>query len=1301
MDAGYTLTLENPKRKANIISKLFFLWMVKLCYKGTKKGLEIADLYKTLSSDQSEKLTDELEKHWNEEVERNKLKLQKPPSLTRAIVKTFLWKYMGFGILLFIQNIVFRAFQPVVLAYFINLFPGEGKENQNEMYILGSILVIQSFFIVITMHHIDLGQASIGMRIRVAVSSLIYRKMLKLNKRSLGQASAGQVVNLLSNDVNRFDFITLSLHYLWIMPFQVVLVTYLIWREMGISTLAGVLSMVCLTLPVQGYLGKLTSKLRLKTAQRTDYRVKLMNEIISGIQIIKMYAWEKPFEHIIKLARKNEIDVVTKASYLRGIYLSCMVFIERTTLFLTITCYVLLGNPITADKVFSIAQFYNILQLALAICYPMAITFGAETLVSIKRLRNFLVLEEKPESQIEKKSEQDIEFDNTSGAWNTDSLTIKNLDLFIPQGTLCAIVGPVGAGKTSILQMLLGELPPITGSIKVGGKISYASQEPWLFASTVRNNILFGREYDRTLYREVVKVCALEQDFKQFPQGDKTVVGERGVSLSGGQRARINLARAVYKGGDVFLLDDPLSAVDTHVGRHLFEKCILKYLGSKTRVLITHQLQYLKKADHIVVLNEGRVEAQGKFQELINSDLDFTKLLASQDETDKEETSKSLVDRKSSVVSVKSNISESSEFFEASEDMEDLDYSNSSPFKDYIKASGNYCAIFSLLLVLLLGQSACSAADYWVTFWTQQEAYRHLNSTQIIPKSENSSKNWHTQITDEILIDNQEIYLIKTEVSMYIYAAIIVVAILFTLIRSFTFFKMAMTASKNLHGKMFHALLQAPMRFFDTNPSGRVLNRFSKDMGAIDEFLPRVLIEAIQILLVMSGILVMVTIANYYMVIAMVIIGLLFLKVRSWYVATAKDVKHLEGITKSNVYSHLNSSFNGITTIRASEAQIMLSKEFDRHQDNHTSAWFLTIATRVCFGLWLDLLSVIFVILVIFSFIILNQYSKVNGSLVGLAISQSLILTGMLQFGMRQTAEVVNQLTSVERVMQYTKLDSEFKTEETISEKQESIPLPWPSKGSIEFQDLSLRYSEIDPPVLRHLNIAIAPGNKIGIVGRTGAGKSSLISALFRLAPLEGKILIDGIDTKTIELNRLRKKISIIPQAPVLFSATLRYNLNPFGEFDDKKLWDVLEQVELKEAIRHLDVPVSEGGSNFSLGQRQLLCLARAILRNNKILVLDEATANVDPRTDALIQKTIRQKFHDCTVLTVAHRLNTIMDSDKVLVMDSGKVVEFEHPHLLLQDEDGYFSKMVAETGPAMTQQLKQIANDCYLKNFK
>lgn len=428
--------------------------------------------------------------------------------------------------------------------------------------------------------------------------------MMKLNQKSLGETAAGQVVNLLSNDVNRFDLVMIALHYLWIMPFQVILISYFLWEQIGVSCLAGILSMALFTLPVQGYLGKLTSKLRLLVAQRTDKRVKLMSEIISGIQVIKMYAWEAPFEKIIKLARASEIKALTQTSYLRAVFLSCMVFVERVTLFLSVTCYVLLGNHITADIVFSMAQYFNILQLAMAIFYPMAITYGAETLVSIKRLQDFLMLDEKEESKVAKCEDGEVKLINVNASWSKNYPTLREVNVNIKPGTLCVIVGPVGAGKSSVLQLLLGELVPQSGSVQLGGQISYASQESWLFASTVRKNILFGQPYNKFRYYNTVRVCALERDFEQFPMGDKTVVGERGVSLSGGQRARINLARAIYRDSDMYLLDDPLSAVDTHVGKHLFQECIVRYLKSKTRILVTHQIQFLKQADHIIVLNE-------------------------------------------------------------------------------------------------------------------------------------------------------------------------------------------------------------------------------------------------------------------------------------------------------------------------------------------------------------------------------------------------------------------------------------------------------------------------------------------------------------------------------------------------------------------------------------------------------------------------------------------------------------------------------------------------------------------------
>nr|CAI5818825.1 unnamed protein product [Callosobruchus analis] len=464
-------------------------------------------------------------------------------------------------------------------------------------------------------------------------------------------------------------------------------------------------------------------------------------------------------------------------------------------------------------------------------------------------------------------------------------------------------------------------------------------------------------------------------------------------------------------------------------------------------------------------------------------------------------------------------------------------------------------------------------------------------------------------------------------------------------------------------------------------------------MGGLDELLPKAALDAIQVFLVMSGILVMVFIVTPLMLIPAAILGLIFYWFRSVYISSAQDIKRLEGVTRAPVFSHISSSLYGISTIRASNAEEMVKKEFDGLQDRHTSTWFLFLTSSEAFGFYLDVISTVFLSLVTFQFLILED-DTLSGN-VGLVISQSLILTGMLQYGVRQTAEVASNMVSVERVLQYTKLEKEGPFETLPANKP---PLGWPSQGHVMFEKVYLRYAPELDPVLKNLTIEVKPGEKVGIVGRTGAGKSTLISSLFRLAPIEGAIIIDGVDTSKIGLADLRSNISIIPQEPVLFSASVRYNLDPFGKHGDDVLWKALEDVELKIAIDDLNHQVSEGGSNFSAGQRQLLCLARAIVRNNKILVMDEATANVDTQTDALIQRTIRRNFKDCTVLTIAHRLNTIMDSDKVVVMDAGECVEFGHPHELLQNSNSFFAKMVAETGSNMETHLRNVAKEDYEK---
>ncbi|KAI5635385.1 ABC transporter domain-containing protein [Phthorimaea operculella] len=663
----------------------------------------------------------------------------------------------------------------------------------------------------------------------------------------------------------------------------------------------------------------------------------------------------------------------------------------------------------------------------------------------------------------------------------------------------------------------------------------------------------------------------------------------------------------------------------------------------------------------------------------------------------------------------------------------------------YLKASGNYCTVTVMVLVAVLAQLLGSGSDWWTSYWVNLEEanpghalnatlQRQTNATPALELSNNL-----TQTLQE------DTYFPTVGLSryqcIYIYTAMVVSLVVVSLLRSFMFFSMAMRASTRLHNNMFSAITRAPMRFFHVNPSGRILNRFSKDMGAVDEVLPSALLDVLQIGLSLIGIVVVVAAVNYWLLVPTVAIGLVFYLLRIFYLASSRSIKRLEGVTRSPVFSHLNATLQGITTIRAFGAQEALIREFDNHQDLHSSAWYLFIASSRAFGFWLDLVCVVYIAVVTLSFLVLGKDQEQGGN-VGLAITQAMGLTGMFQWGMRQSTELENQMTSVERIQEYSHIESEPPLQ---SEPSKKPPPSWPDKGRLQFRHLFLYYSPGEPAVLKDLTLTIEPKEKVGIVGRTGAGKSSLINALFRLATIEGEIIIDDRETSTLGLHELRSQISIIPQEPVLFSGTMRHNLDPFDEYPDQVLWRALEEVELKEPVMELPAGLSsrmsegggnfsvgqrqlvclaraivrrnrllvldeatanvdphdrmsEGSCNFSVGQRQLVCLARAIVRRNRLLVLDEATANVDPQTDALIQTTIRNKFAECTVLTIAHRLHTVMDSDKVLVMDAGQMVEFDHPHILLQKPDGILRGMVDQTGRHMAETLARVALQAYEK---
>ncbi|XP_067646235.1 probable multidrug resistance-associated protein lethal(2)03659 isoform X3 [Eurosta solidaginis] len=1311
-------------RKADPYKWCFVLPMF---FKGRKKTLQETDLYRALKEHKSELLGIKMNKAWRSEIQNQRLK-NKPPSLVSAVLRVFGPYFAVLGLLFFVIEIAFRVTQPIFLGGLVNYYANTtNKDDKYTAFIYAMGVIIGNALNIILRHPYMLAVTHIGMKARLALSNLIYRKSLRLNRTALGATTIGQVVNLLSNDVGRLDTSVMHLHVLWVGPLEITIVGVLMYREVGVAAIFGIIAVV-LFVPLQGFLGKQTSKLRLRTALRTDERVRMMNEIISGIQVIKMYAWEKPFDKMIQEARRKEMNIIRKKNYLTGIIQMFSIFMTRISVFVSLVGYVLLGNTLTAEKAFIITAFYSILRNIMTVSFPNAIQQLSETLVSIKRIRKYLLYEEIGDHLRSNRSvlnnginlddlngnlkpfqipnevtpaESYIEIDKLKAKWDLAAAeyTLFDIDLKVKPHTLVAVVGPVGSGKSSLIQVILGELPIESGSINVHGTYSYASQEPWLFTGTIRENILFGLPMDKSRYRMVLTRCALEHDFDLLPYGDKTIVGERGASLSGGQKARISLARAVYRKANIYLLDDPLSAVDTHVGRHLFDQCMRGFLRNEIVLLVTHQLQFVEQADLIVIMDKGKISAIGTYDAMRSSGLDFANLITKSDkETDGDAEMKSFssqndFQRRNSTSTTRSrndSITESVvEEIESPLQVQEIRQGGKvgwSLYKKYFRVGKGYWLFTISMILCIATQMAGSANDLYVSFWVKKNEHQlavEMSSVErTISNDSTSTPDFHMNT------DRSDIY---------IFFSIVFAIIIFALTRSILFFTMTSLSSTELHNIMFKGITHAAMYFFHTNPSGRILNRFSKDLGQVDEMLPLITMDVIQNFLSLAGIVIVISIVNPIGLLATGILALIFYLMRSFYLNTSRDVKRLEAVTRSPIYSHLSTSINGLPTIRAFGAQEMLLKKFDNYQDLHSSGYYMFLITSRAFGYWLDCFCALYLAVTTLSFFVLTPDNSAD---VGLAVTQAMGLTGMVQWCMRQAAELENNMTSVERLVDYAEIEPEGDMESKPGKKP---PKSWPEQGKIVFDKLSLRYfpDAKSDQVLKSLTFEILPSQKVGIVGRTGAGKSSLINALFRLSYNEGSIVIDMRNTVDLGLHDLRSKISIIPQEPVLFSGTMRYNLDPFDEYADAKLWEALEEVELKNVVSELpsglQSTISEGGSNFSVGQRQLVCLARAILRENKILVLDEATANVDQQTDALIQKTIRNKFRNCTVLTIAHRLNTIMDSDMVLVMDAGRAVEFDTPfELLTQSKTKVFYDMVKQTGQSSFDNLLSVARKAY-----
>uniref|UniRef100_A0A8B9J7H5 ATP-binding cassette, sub-family C (CFTR/MRP), member 10 n=1 Tax=Astyanax mexicanus TaxID=7994 RepID=A0A8B9J7H5_ASTMX len=1045
--------------------------------------------------------------------------------------------------------------------------------------------------------------SKVALEARAAVVSTIYAKALQVSGSALARFSMGEVVNFMSTDTDRLVNFFRSFHEVWSLPFQFALALYLLYLQVGVAFLGG-LCVAVLLVPLNKLLAARILENNKQMLIHKDSRVKIMTEVLFGIRVLKFYNWEEHFTQKINESRKKELSHLKALKYLDAVCVYTWAALPVVISILTFLTYVLLGNTLTAAKVFTTLALVGMLILPLN-AFPWVLNGTLEAKVSLDRIQRFLLL--------------------------------RNQDF---AGSLVVVVGKVGCGKSSLLAAITGELNRCGGVVHVQGRekgFGLAAQEPWIQHATVRDNILFGKDFDSGFYQAVLEACALTDDLNVLPDGDQTEVGENGVTLSGGQKSRLALARAVYMDKDIYLLDDPLAAVDADVAQHLMEKCILGILKNKTRILCTHRIEFVEKADMVVLMDGGTVVKTG--QESYQP--------------------QKLHERLTTI----------------GEEQKQTGGLAWTVYKSYWRAVGG-CMAFSVLLSLLLMQGTKNVSDWWLSYWISNVKTNGSELVSLMAGPLSAS------VFPVPLLHSNPLSNMSSELKFYmtVYGSLAAANTVFTAARAFLFAYGAIHAATVIHKRLLSNVLKATVTFFDTTPLGRILNRFSSDVYTIDDSLPFVLNILLANVFGLLGMLVVMSYGLPWVLLPLVPLGLLYYQTQRFYRHSSRELKRLCSLTLSPVYSHFSETLSGLATVRASGHVARFEEENERRLDENQRCVFISNAAGQWLDIRLQMIGVAVVTVISIIAVIEHQIRSIDPGLVGLALSYALSITNLLSGLIFSFTQTEMQLVSVERTEEYS---TNIPLEPQHC-KMLSVPSSWPEHGRVEFRGAVMAYRPGLPNALDGVSMAMLPGERVGVVGRTGSGKSSLFLALFRMVELnQGQILLDGKDIGQVGLSQLRSKLAIIPQDPFLFSSSVRENLDPSGHYIDQRLLDALEQCHLTDVVQRiggLDAEVGERGKSLSVGQRQLLCLARALLTEANVLCIDEATASVDHKTDMLLQKTIRERFKDKTVLTIAHRLNTIMDSDRVLVMHAGKVVEFDSPAVLCQREDSVFKKLLCGT---------------------
>ncbi|XP_074596227.1 multidrug resistance-associated protein 1-like [Brevipalpus obovatus] len=1327
--------LPTPETNASFLSQLTYWWYTQIAIKGWKKTLNHLDrwsLPKNLTTPYIfEKFTSYLRKkpenehfmyrkmpseqsiHFQTNMEmrrpsRDNLPKESVNELNVAKIIATIYYGQFFGC--FLSKLAYEIIQffiPVLLKYLIQFVESSGKQP-----LWHGLAISFAMFLVSTMKTLLENlyfyfTATIGMKSIGLSTAAIYNKSLNLSGKARKHTTTGAIVNLMSVDTKRIRDAIPNINFAWSSPMTILFSVYLLYNELGYSALVG-FTVMLLIIPVNVLVASNTKRMQAKSMRKKDERVKFLNEIINGIRIIKYYAWEGSFMDKIGKLREEELQHLRNILYLNTgsrLVSTCAPVIVSIV---TFSFYVMIqGEVLTAQKAFVSLTLFNILRTPL-LTIPRFISSFITALVSVKRINSFLNSDDlspyifRIEEDAVDNNDDVITVENGYFRWESygngsderhsmssrrstndtsmahsrilnesprnasissdlreispdEGFYLRNINLRISEGSFVAIVGTVGSGKSSLLSALLGEMECIKGQVRISsthGNTAYVAQQAWIQNTTLKNNILFGSAYNRVKYERTIRACALGLDISYLPGGDETEIGEKGINLSGGQKQRVSLARACYTDADVYFLDDPLSAVDAHVAKHLFDNVLSSQTGilrDKTRILVTNRLDLLPFVDNIIVLDNGEISEMGTYDDLKSSGTEFSKLME-QFNTVEEEISEQK--RKNSCAdgyaNTKNDIVTSCTDEEAKRLIKtEKTETGSVSWNVYIEYLKRISFIWFAILILchITSNGFALGSNTWLSKWSS---------------------------SGDKISRNETLHFLS------IYAALGGIQGFFTFFGSMALVRGFLRASISFHKDLLYRVLRSPMSFFDTTPSGRIVNRFAKDIDAVDSDTAENFEFWLYCFLNVLSTLIIISIQTPWFTVSIIPIGLVYGCLQRIYLASSRQFKRLESVARSPVFSDFEETLCGISTIRAFGAQDRFIDEFLQKVDllqswaylNYMGNRWLAVSLEFCGNL---------IVLASSVFATLARHSLSGGS-VGLSISYAVNVNVALNYLVRTFSLLEMNIISVERVLEYCKLPSEA---DWFVDKVTPEP-EWPEHGRIVFDEYATRYRAGLDLVIHDLSVEIKPKEKIGIVGRTGAGKSTITQSLFRLIePAEGKIMIDNHDITDIPLNYLRSRLAIIPQDPVLFSGSLRFNLDPFDKYSEAEIWESLGYAHLRNFVvslsGQLQYQVAEKGSNLSIGQRQMLCLARALLKKPKILLLDEATAAIDMETDALIQKTIRQEMKSCTVITIAHRLNTIMDSDRVIVLDHGSIKECDSPSRLINDPDTVFYSLAKE----------------------